>query len=112
MKDLNGAMKATRELDSWPLIFKPADSRGGGSRGISRVDGPAQVAGALEFAQSFYADKDVVIEEFLEGVEHSLELVAEPGGRFTLLAISDKEKTPPPYRVDEWARAPGRPWVA
>jgi biotin carboxylase len=101
VKDLNGAMKATRELDSWPLIFKPADSRGGGSRGISRVDGPAQVAGALEFAQSFYADKDVVIEEFLEGVEHSLELVAEPGGRFTLLAISDKEKTPPPYRVDK-----------
>jgi biotin carboxylase len=42
-----------------------------------------------------------VIEEFLEGVEHSLELIAEPGGRFTLLAISDKEKTPPPYRVDK-----------
>jgi biotin carboxylase len=99
--DLDAAVTATRELDSWPLIFKPADSRGGGSRGISRVDGPSGVAAALEFAQSFYADKDVVIEEFLEGIEHSLELVIEPGGRCTVLAISDKEKTPVPYRVDK-----------
>jgi biotin carboxylase len=101
VRDLDGAMKATRELESWPLIFKPADSRGGGSRGISKVDGPSQVAAALEFAQSFYQDKDVVIEEFLEGIEHSLELVAQPGGHFTVLAISDKQKTPPPYRVDK-----------
>jgi biotin carboxylase len=98
---LDAAVAATRDLDSWPLIFKPADSRGGGSRGISRVDGPSGVAAALEFAQSFYQDKDVVIEEFLDGIEHSLELVMEPGGRCTVLAISDKEKTPPPYRVDK-----------
>jgi biotin carboxylase len=100
-RDMAAAVSAVRELDSWPLIFKPADSRGGGSRGISRVDGLAEVGAALEFAQSFYQDKDVVIEEFLEGTEHSLELVAEPGGRFTVLAISDKDKTPPPYRVDK-----------
>ena len=101
VRDMDGALKAIRDLDSWPLIFKPADSRGGGSRGISRVDGPSQVAAALEFAQSFYQDRDVVIEEFLDGIEHSIELVAEPGGRITVLAISDKEKTPPPYRVDK-----------
>jgi len=100
VRDLDAAMQATRELGSWPLIFKPADSRGGGSRGISRVDSPSQIRGALEFAQSFYEDKDVVIEEFLDGIEHSMELVAA-GGRFTVLAISDKEKTPPPYRVDK-----------
>jgi biotin carboxylase len=101
VSDLDAAVTATKELDSWPLIFKPADSRGGGSRGISRVDAPSGVAAALEFAQSFYQDRDVVIEEFLEGIEHSLEMVIEPGGRFTVLAISDKEKTPLPYRVDK-----------
>jgi len=99
--DFEGAMNAARELGSWPLIFKPADSRGGGSRGISKVGGPGEVARALEFAQSFYPDQTVVVEEFIEGVEHSLELVAEPDGRFTVLAISDKEKTQPPYRVDK-----------
>ena len=99
--DLAGAKAAARELGTWPLIFKPADSRGGGSRGISRVDGPSGVEEALRFAQSFYEDKEVVIEEFLDGIEHSLELVVEPGGRHTVLAISDKEKTPPPYRVDK-----------
>lgn len=101
VRDLDAAIAATRELDSWPLIFKPADSRGGGSRGISRVDGPSGVSAALTFAQSFYQNKDVVIEEFLEGIEHSLELVMKPGGQCTVLAISDKEKTPPPYRVDK-----------
>lgn len=108
VRDLEVAVKAARELDSWPLIFKPADSRGGGSRGISKVNGPSEVTAAFEFAQSFYENKDVVIEEFLEGTEHSLELVAEPGGRFTVLAISDKEKTPPPYRVDKSVIYPTR----
>jgi len=101
VRDLDGAIAATHELGTWPLIFKPADSRGGGSRGISRVDDASQIRAALEFAQSFYADKDVVIEEFLDGIEHSLELVVEPGGKHTVLAISDKEKTPPPFRVDK-----------
>jgi len=101
VSDIAEAVRATKELDSWPLIFKPADSRGGGSRGITRVNAPSEIEAALEFAQSFYPDKEVVIEEFLHGIEHSMELVIEPSGGCTVLAISDKEKTPSPYRVDK-----------
>ena len=42
------AVRATKELDSWPLIFKPADSRGGGSRGITRVNAPSEIEAALD----------------------------------------------------------------
>lgn len=54
----------------------------------------------MKFAQSFYDDKTVVVEEFLEGVEHSMELVVYQN-KIHVLAISDKEKMPFPYRVDK-----------
>jgi hypothetical protein len=34
-------------------------------------------------------------------------------GRWQIIKREEGFTTiPPPYRVDEWARAPGRPWVA
>lgn len=100
IRGLEEAYQAVEELETWPLVFKPADSRGGGSRGVSRVDSLEGVSQALEFAQSYYENKSVVIEEFLEGVEHSLEMVVYEG-QMHVLVISDKEKTPYPYRVDK-----------
>lgn len=100
VRTLAEARAAAEELGTWPLILKPADSRGGGSRGVSKVDGEAGLEGALRFAQSFYEDKTVVVEEFLEGVEHSVETITY-GGETHVLAVSDKVKTPPPYRVDK-----------
>ncbi len=100
VRNLGETYRTIEELGTWPLVFKPADSRGGGSRGVSRVDSLNGVPQALEFAQSFYEDKSVVIEEFLEGIEHSLEMVVFEG-QMHVLAISDKEKTPYPFRVDK-----------
>jgi len=96
---LEQAVAATEELEQWPLIVKPTDSRGGGSRGVSRIDCPAQIGSAFKFAQSFYEEKSVIIEEFLDGVEHSMETITYKG-KTHILAISDKEKTNPPYCVD------------
>jgi biotin carboxylase len=97
---LDEAYRAADELDRWPLIVKPADSRGGGSRGVSRVDHVGDLPQALAFAQSFYADKSVLIEEFLDGTEHSIDTITHAGQTF-VLAVSDKVKTPAPYRVDK-----------
>jgi biotin carboxylase len=94
------AYRAVEELDMWPLVVKPADSRGGGSRGVSKVKNRSQLKDAVEFAQSFYESETVVIEEFLEGIEHSVETITY-GGETYILAVSDKRKTPPPYRVDK-----------
>lgn len=100
IKTLEEARHAVEELNTWPLVLKPADSRGGGSRGVSKIDNESQLESALAFAQSFYADKTVVIEEFIEGIEHSIETITFEGETH-VLAVSDKVKTPPPFRVDK-----------
>jgi len=96
---LQEAHAAAEDLNMWPLVVKPADSRGGGSRGVSKIGGSDSLEQAVEFAQSFYEDKSVVIEEFLEGVEHSLETITYEG-KTHILAVSAKVKSPAPYRVD------------
>ncbi len=97
---LDEAYGAVEELNVWPLILKPVDSRGGGSRGVSRIDNQDQLKKGIEFAQSFYDNKAVMIEEFVEGVEHSIETITYEGETH-VLAVSDKMKTPAPYRVDK-----------
>lgn len=97
---LEEAYAAVEELNTWPLVVKPIDSRGGGSRGVSKIDNRSQLTEALEFAQSFYENKSVIIEEFLDGVEHSVETITY-NGEPHVLAVSDKVKTPPPFRVDK-----------
>ncbi len=97
---LEQAHESVEALNSWPLILKPADSRGGGSRGVSRIDCIEELEEAFKFAQDFYDDKNVIIEEYLEGSEHSIETLTFEG-KIHVLAVSDKIKTPPPYRVDK-----------
>lgn len=84
----------------FPVVMKPANSTGGGSRGVSMVTDESDVQSAFEFARSVYDDDRVLIEECISGSEHSIEVVARDGD-FTVVAVSDKEKTPPPYRVDK-----------
>lgn len=94
------ARRAVRDLATWPLIVKPSNSRGGGSRGVMRISTSDELPDALEFAQSFYADSSVIIEECFEGSEHSVETITYHAST-TIIAISDKLKCPPPYRVDK-----------
>ena len=94
------AMTAAAELDYWPLIVKPADSHGGASRGVSVAHSPQQFPAAVEFAMTAYADPEMVIEQWIEAIEHSVETVTCHGKTY-VLAISDKVKTPLPYRVDK-----------
>jgi biotin carboxylase len=93
------AHRALRELETLPVIVKPADSRGGGSRGVTRVDRAEELEAAVALAQSFYEDPTVVIEEYVEGLEHSVETITYRGTTH-ILAVSDKVKTEPPYHVD------------
>jgi len=83
-----------------PVICKPAVSTGGGSRGVSVVDDQSRLAEAVEFAQSPYDDDGVLIEAQVIGSEHSVEVVIHDGDA-SALVVSDKEKTPEPYRVDK-----------
>jgi biotin carboxylase len=98
VRTLDGLEAAARRL-GLPLVVKPADSRGGGSRGVRMVRAMRELPEAFAFAGSFYDDPRIVAEQCLRGSEHSLETFTFEG-RTHVLAIGDKEKTPEPYRVD------------
>jgi biotin carboxylase len=76
----------------WPAVIKPAFS-GGGSRGVFVARDWYDVRERLSEVESTYLDGEVVIEEFIEGTEHTLEVLIcrkKP----TLLSISDKANYP------------------
>lgn len=49
---------------SWPLIVKPTDSAG--SKGCTRVDKPADLEAAIDYAFKYSISGHIIIEEFLE----------------------------------------------
>ncbi|HUQ86862.1 MAG TPA: ATP-grasp domain-containing protein [Vicinamibacterales bacterium] len=102
------ALAAADAIGSWPLIVKPADSHGGASRGVSVASSRDELRAAVEFAQQAYReDAEIIIEEWLDALEHSVETVTWRGETH-ILAVSDKVKTPLPYRVDKSVDYPTR----
>ena len=55
--------EALKDVDyfSWPVIVKPVDSAA--SKGVTRVDDPANLKGAIEYALLFSAKKKIIIEQ-------------------------------------------------
>ena len=54
---------------NWPVIVKPTDSAG--SKGVTRVDDPANLRQSIEYALSFSHSNEFIIEDFLEKSGHS-----------------------------------------
>ncbi|UCF79340.1 MAG: ATP-grasp domain-containing protein [Candidatus Eiseniibacteriota bacterium] len=81
----------------FPCILKPVDSVG--SRGVSRVDDVSQVHGAFESAREVSASGEVIVEEFVEGPEVSVEAITA-GGDTTIAAVTDKITSGPPHFVE------------
>ena len=88
-----------------PAICKPTDDVGGGSRGVMKIDSDSDLKEIYSFATSFGENKEVLIEPFYEGYEHSVEILMKDGIG-TVLMISDKIQTPPPYRVGKTLQYP------
>ena len=51
------------ELFHWPIIVKPTDSAG--SKGVKRIDDPADLRKGIEYALSFSRGKEFIIEDFI-----------------------------------------------
>ena len=104
---LTEATQAAERLGHFPLIFKP-DRSFGGSRGVTRVETPGQVSAAFQAAQAGgLQNSKVVIEHYVEGTEHSCELLIWQGKTF-LLCIGQKIKSLLPYRVDVSVQYPAQ----
>ncbi len=97
------AGRAAAEL-GLPLVVKPAGS-GGAGRGVSVVREAAELDWAHRFAAEAALDERVIVEQFLDGTEMTIETMSV-GGEVHVLAASDKVKPPLRTRVATSLRYP------
>ena len=89
VNDVPELRKAINEI-GYPCILKPTDS-GGSGRGISIIKEEADIEWAFEFAKPFVKNKRFIVEEFIGGMEMTIEAFSKNGIVF-ILAVSDKIK--------------------
>lgn len=80
-----------------PVIVKPVDRSG--SRGIKKVERQVELFPAIERAFQDSLCKEVIVEEFIEGKEVSVEMISWKGEHH-YLAITDKVTSGDPYYVE------------
>ena len=75
----------------YPLIVKPVDAYS--SKGVRKVKDEAELRSAFEDARKISRGKKVIVEEFFEGEELSVDLFVEDGeAKVLLISNSDKVK--------------------
>ena len=82
---------------TYPVIVKPTDRSG--SRGIRKVTDPAELPEAVQFAREPSFEKKVLVEEFAEGREYSVEYLSRKGEHH-FLAVTGKFTTGAPLFVE------------
>lgn len=89
----------TADVDgmTFPLIVKPTDRSG--SRGVKIIYAPDELPAAVERAAGESFKSEVIIEEFVDGQEISVEAISYEGMHY-LLQITDKVTTGAPYFVE------------
>ncbi|WP_406436036.1 ATP-grasp domain-containing protein [Streptomyces sp. NBC_00631] len=96
-RTLREAERATRTL-GFPAVIKPAAAAG--SIGVIRIDRPEELPAAFEFASAgahrSREDSGVLVEEYLDGPEVSVECVTHRGTT-TAVAVTRKRLGPAPY---------------
>jgi len=81
----------------YPLVVKPVDSMG--ARGAVKIDNFAHLKEAIEKAVKFSRLGKVIIEQFLQGPEFSLDAVIKDGN-IHICGVADRHIYFPPYFVE------------
>jgi biotin carboxylase len=93
------------EMFSFPIIVKPTDRSG--SRGVTKVETKEDFETAINRAIEESFAKEAIVEEFIEGLEYSVEMISWKGNHY-FLQITEKETTGPPYFVEMGQHQPAR----
>jgi biotin carboxylase len=81
----------------FPVVVKPVDNMG--ARGVMRIDAPEGLAEACEKAAALSRSSRVIIEEYMEGPELSLDAIVYQG-EITVCGIADRLIRFEPYFVE------------
>lgn len=90
---------------TYPLITKPTDNSG--SRGVMLVRSAEELEAALAYSSANGRSGDVIIEEYMQGPEVSVEVMALHG-KPQVLQITDKLNTGMPHFVEMGHSQPSR----
>lgn len=77
------------EWNIFPSVVKPSFA-GGASRGVFKVNKREEIIQFVKQSRKFYLNDKVVIEEFITGVEHTIEVLINDGV-CKIISISDKQ---------------------
>lgn len=91
--DLNSVIE---NLD-YPLVVKPVDSMG--ARGVKKVSGKEDLKSAIKTALQFSRTSRVIIEEFIDGPEFSLDALVV-NGEVKVYGFADRKIMFPPYFIE------------
>lgn len=90
-------INAIGDSHKYPLILKPRDNSG--SRGIVFCQTKEEAQKGLEEAFNFSKKETILAEEFIEGMEYSIEAL-HFNNESHVLQITEKITTPHPYNVE------------
>jgi biotin carboxylase len=82
---------------NFPLIIKPADAFS--SRGVLKVNCFNELINNEFFTRSFSSDGSIIVEEFIEGKEYSIESITY-NGQTHIIQYTEKIITKYPYTVE------------
>lgn len=82
---------------SYPCIMKPTDNAG--SRGVILINGEDELENAYNYSYQASRNKKLIIEEYLQGSEVSVEVIVVDGD-VHIVAITDKITTGAPHFVE------------
>ena len=101
VSDIDAFVAAVREIRAagYKCIVKPADNSG--SRGVELLEeyDDSALASAFAYSKQFSRSGDLVVEEYMEGPEVSVETLAVDGA-VHVIQITDKLTTGAPYFVE------------
>jgi biotin carboxylase len=82
---------------SFPVVVKPVDNMGG--RGCRRVNNDDELRAALPDALRFSRSARVIIEEYMDGPEFSVDAIV-CDGEITICGLADRHIFYPPYFIE------------
>ncbi len=93
---LSDAKRGCKEL-GFPVVLKPSDNMG--ARGVMRIDHANQISDAFRFAKNASPSGELIIEEFMEGPELSMDAIIY-NGEITFTGIADRIIEMPPHFIE------------
>jgi biotin carboxylase len=86
-------------------VIKP--NRSSGSKGVFIIRTAEEFAIHVSESRAFSGDRTAVLEEFIEGTQHTCEGILHEG-RIVLALVTDRDTAPPPHTTTTGHRVPSR----